>query len=162
MTAVDPRPASRGLRRRIGAWLKSAGAIVALAPVLCAIPAFIVFKTWLEATSLKAEWSIKGPTCPTVAAPSPVATRRHKRPVTFQYYEASFTRSFGGVSCGSVPESSIWPSENYRVCRFNNPGAVVVRTAGRAVVFEPGVGRPATVTVRRGQASCVIGGWFAY
>ena len=160
MTLVNPSVGRLG--QRVRAWARSAGVVVALAPVLCAIPAFVVFKTWLEATSLKAEWSIAGPPCPVVAKPSPLATRRHKPPVTFPYHEASFTRSFGAASCGSVPESSIWPSESYRVCRFNNPGAVVVRTGGRAVVFEPGVGRPATVTVRRGQTSCVIGGWFAY
>jgi hypothetical protein len=136
--------------------------VFALLPFLCALPGFIVFKTWVEATSLKAEWTIKGPPCLPVAQASPLGIRRHKPPTTFQYHEVSFTRSFGGASCWSVPENAFWPSENYRVCRFNNPGAVVVKTGGTTTIFEPGVGLPATVTVRGGKASCVIGGWFPF
>ena len=66
------------------------------------------------------------------------------------------------VSCGAVPENPLWPSTSYHVCRFNNPGAVVVTQGGRTTIFEPGVGRPATVTVRDGKASCVVAGWFSY
>ena len=133
-----------------------------LAPILCALPAFIVFNNWAESTSLRKTWTITGPPCPVVAAPSPVATRRHKPPMSSWYGDVRFTRSFGAMSCGSVPENPFWPSTNYRVCRFNNPGAVSVFAAGHTVVFEPPVGRPATVAVRRGRASCVIGGGFQY
>jgi hypothetical protein len=142
--------------------VKSLGAVLALVPLLCALPAYVVFQNWVESTSLKHEWTFKGPPCPVVAQPSPVATRRHKPPTTFDYHEVSFTRSFGGASCGSVPENPLWPSVNYRVCRFNNPGAVVVEQGGQRTIFEPGPGQPATVTVRGGRASCVVAGWFSF
>src|SRR6266436_3941085 len=45
--------------------------------------------------------------------------------------------------------------------RITGPaGAVEVTTGVRTVVYEPGVGHPTTVTVRGGQPSCVVGGWF--
>jgi hypothetical protein len=71
----------------------------------------------------------------------------------------SFTRPFGAVSCVSIPEDGL-TRENYRVCQFNNPGAVTVETDAARTVFQPPVGRRATVTVRHGKASCVVGGWF--
>jgi hypothetical protein len=37
---------------------------------------------------------------------------------------------------------------------------VSVAAGPRTVIFQPGLGRPATVTVRRGQVSCVLAGWF--
>lgn len=157
MTRVMHRP-KRGFRD----WLKSAGAVLILLPILCALPAFIVFKNFVETLSLRAEWTLKGPACAVVATPSPVATRRHKPPTTFDYGPVSWTRSFGGASCGAVPENPLWPSSNYHVCRFNNPGAVVVTQGAQKTIFEPGVGQPATVTVRGGKASCVVAGWFPF
>jgi hypothetical protein len=151
-----------GVLARLHGWRGSLSAVLFMVPLLCALPAYIVFQNWLESTTLKAEWTLKGPTCPMVAKPSPVATRRHRPPMTHWYGDVRFTRSFGAVSCGSVPENPLWPSKSYRVCRFNNPGAVQVFTQGRTVIFEPGPGQPATVTVRRGQASCVIAGGFQY
>jgi len=148
---------------RLHGWGKSLAAVLFMVPLLCALPAFIVFKNWVEATSLKHQWTIKGPPCAQVDAPSPLATRRrNKEPMTFWYGPVRFTRSFAGADCGAVPENPFWPTTNYRVCRFNNPGAVVVLTEGRKTVFEPGVGLPATVTVRRGQVSCVVGGGFQF
>lgn len=136
--------------------------LAAVLPLLLAIPTWVVFQNWVQSTSLKHQWTIKGPPCAEVAAPSRLATRRHKPPMTFWYGPVRFTRSFGAADCGAVPENPLWPSTNYRVCRFNNPGAVVILAEGRKVVFEPGLGLPATVTVRRGVATCVVGGGFQY
>jgi hypothetical protein len=160
---VPLHPGAGLLRRARGRkLLEQLIGLALITPLLLAIPGFIVFKNWVESMSLKAEWTLKGPPCPRVARPSPVATRRHKPPMTFWYGDVRFTRSFGAVSCGAVPENPLWPSTNYRVCRFNNPGAVSVLAAGRTTVFEPGPGLPAAVTVRRGRASCVIAGGFQY
>jgi hypothetical protein len=160
MTNVRSSPATRTAGRLI-AWLRSLGALLILAPLLCALPAFVVFQNWSEATALAKEWTLEGPPCPVVDKPSRLAIRR-KRPMTMQYGGATFTRSFAAVSCGAVPINPYWPSENYYVCRFNNPGAVVVQAAGRRVTFEPPVGEPATITVRRGQVSCAVAGGFAF
>lgn len=161
MTTVNG-PAPRTLAGRLRGLGSNVAGFLFLAPLLCALPAYIVFQNWLESTTLKAQWTLKGPPCAVVATPSPVATRRHKLPMTHWYGDVRFTRSFGAVSCGAVPENPLWPSTNYRVCRFNNPGAVVVAAAGHTTIFEPGPGQPATVTVRHGRASCVIAGGFQY
>ena len=160
MTTVNRKPSLLLGLGRLHGWGANLPTVLILVPILSALPAFIVFNNWANSMSLRKAWTITGPACPVVSAPSPAATRHHKPPTTFWYGEARFTRSFGGATCGSVPENPWWPSQNYRVCRFNNPGAVTVLTQGRKTVFEPPVGNPATVTVRGGQASCVIGGWF--
>ena len=54
--------------------VKSLGAVLALVPLLCALPAYVVFQNWVESTSLKHEWTFKGPPCPVVAQPSPDRT----------------------------------------------------------------------------------------
>src|SRR5690606_33821853 len=98
--------------------------------------------------------------CPVVDRPSSTAVSRRKDPATFEYGGARFTRSFAAVSCAALPEKLFWPQAAYPVCQFNNPGADTVSTGRRSVTFEPPVGRAATVTVRRGEITCVVGGRF--
>lgn len=140
--------------------LRLLGTVLFHAAVFSLIPGFIVYQNWSTATALAREWTFTGPPCPVVEQPSAQATRHGKPPMTVSYGGAVFTRSFAAASCGAVPINPFWPSENAYVCRFNNPGAVVVRAAGRRIVFQPPVGLPATVTVRRGQVSCVVAGGF--
>jgi hypothetical protein len=64
------------------------------------------------------------------------------------------------VSCVAIPEDGPWTRASYRVCQFNNPGALTVRVGGRSTTFQPPAGRRTTVTVRHGKARCVVGGWF--
>jgi len=85
----------------------------------------------------------------------------HKPPRTFTYNKISFTRHLGDVSCAAFREDGFMSPETYSVCQFSGPGAVTVQTAGRTTTFQPGPGRRTTVTVRDGEASCVIAGWFA-
>ena len=160
MTNVNRKPSLLLSLARLHGWGANLSTVLILVPILSALPAFIVFNNWANTMSLRKAWTIAGPACPVVATPSPTGTRHHKPPTTFWYGEARMTRAFGGAECGSVPENPLWPSQNYRVCRFNNPGAVTVRVGTRTTVFEPPVGNPATVTVRDGQATCVVGGWF--
>lgn len=69
---------------------------------------------------------------------------------------------FGAANCAAVGENRLLTREAYHVCQFNNPGAVSVTVNARTVMFQPPVGEHATVTVRHGAASCVVGGWFNY
>jgi hypothetical protein len=152
----------RILERRKGPrWAVEAAALLGMVGLICAIPALIGYATWADLHAMKVEWTIAGPPCPVVAKPGPMAVGR-KKPRTFEYGGVSFTRSFGAVSCVSIPEDGLSTRENYRVCQFNNPGAVTVEMDGGTTVFQPPVGRRATVTVRHGRASCVVGGWFNY
>lgn len=135
-------------------------AILVLAPSFLVLPSVMIGSIWVEAVALQRAWTVKGPPCPEVAQPSSRAVSRHRPPKTFTYGEATFTRSFAAVDCAAVPKDAWWPRESYRVCQFNNPGAITVSTAGGRQVFEPPPGARATVTVRDGRVSCVVGGTF--
>ena len=158
-SSVPPKssPAKTPLFRAAIAWTV---AHLWFTPIAVAIPTIAVYQNWSKSMTLRREWTVTGPACPVVPDPSPVATRRHKPPRSFTYGEATLTRSFGAVTCGAVPENPWWPVQSYRVCRFNNPGAIVVVTPTQRVVFEPTPGMPATVTLRRGVPSCVVAGDF--
>jgi len=126
-----------------------------------AVPASVAFATWADVEARKAEWTIVGPPCPTVTrlAASVVGLKGPRR---FEYGGADFSHAFGEASCAAIGEDGLLTRETYPVCQFNNPGAVTVSAHGRSVIFQPPVGDHATVTVRRGVARCVVGGWFTY
>jgi len=121
-------------------------------------PLSIAYGTWQDVRTLRKEWTVAGPACPIVEHPASWALRRSRPPMTVQYGGATFTRQFAAISCAAIPESSLFTNASYAVCKFNNPGAVTVAVGGRRVTYQPGVGQPATITVRHGVSSCVVGG----
>lgn len=127
--------------------------------LICSIPAWLVYETWSMQQAERRAWSIAGPACPEIERPTP-ALFGGKEPRRFSYGGATFERRFGHVSCASPLGEGLIPGAPYRVCQFNGPGAVSVRTPAGVTYFKPGVGSPATVTIRDGQVSCVVGGWF--
>ncbi|MEO8113080.1 MAG: hypothetical protein ABI655_01780 [Phenylobacterium sp.] len=129
--------------------------------VITVIPGGLALSTWAQVQALKAQWTVAGPPCQVVAqAPTSVVGR--KPPLTFQYGGVTFSRAFAAANCQALPEDTLFTRESFPVCQFNNPGAVTVTAGGRSVIFQPPVGRRATVTVRHGAPSCVVGGWFDY
>jgi hypothetical protein len=127
---------------------------------LVTIPLIDVIRMTIVAEREEQAWTITGPACARVDKPSPVATSR-RGVQRHRYGDISFARSFGAVSCAAFEEPGLrWKPVFYRVCQFNNPGAVTVTTPRERVTFEGVPGRPVTVTVRGGRASCVIAGWF--
>lgn len=128
--------------------------------LLVSVPAIDVYRTWVGTRAEKRLWNIDGPPCPVVAEPQGEVVG-HKPPRTFVYNRIAFTRHLGDASCAAFREDGFLARDNYSVCQFSGPGAVTVETAGRKVSFQPGAGRRATVTVRRGEATCVMAGWFA-
>ena len=127
--------------------------------MIVSIPAWAGFDTWSSQRALKAAWTIAGPPCP--AAHRNIPTGATRPPRTFEYGGISFTRRFGHVSCVALPERGMFDESSDRICQFSAPAMIAVRTERGTTLFEPGVGRRATVTVRDGRASCVMGGWFA-
>ncbi len=155
---LQQRERLRERRRQVGNLLSLAGMAVCVA----AIPGILTLQAVLTERAERRAWTIEGPACPVVAKPSPTGSRRRGDPMTHDYGGASFTRSFGAVSCAGFREPRLFgDSDVYHVCQFNNPGAVVVRTARRTTTFEAPPGRRLTVTVREGRPTCVIGGWFS-
>jgi hypothetical protein len=137
--------------------LQTAG-IVLLLMVIAAMPLQVGLATWGAHQSLKTEWAIRGPACPIVPQISRAALG-FKPPPPFVYRHVGFAYQIGDVSCEAVPEG--WfTGATHPVCQFDAPAAIRVTYAGRSTIFEPGVGHRATVTVRGGKVSCVMGGWF--
>lgn len=128
--------------------------------LLVAIPVIDVYRTWAGLRAERQSWDIHGPPCPVVARAEPKLVG-HKPPKTFTYNKIAFTRHLGDVSCSAFRAPGFMNPDSYSVCQFSGPGAVTVETAARRITFQPGPGRRTTVTVRDGQASCVVAGWFA-
>src|SRR5258708_4733820 len=139
-------------------WLQTAAIVVIFAGA-ATIPLMVGVGAYLAHLSLRKDWKIAGPPCPEVSEVSLGARGMHP-PSPFSYLGVHFAPQIGNVSCEAVPDDGWFPQTTHPVCQFSAPGAVEVAVAGRATVFEPGVGHPTTVTVRSGQASCVVGGWF--
>lgn len=157
LETLQERERARDRRRQVGNLLS----LVGMAVCVAAIPGILTLQMVLAEQAERKAWAITGPACPVVAKPSPLGARRRGDPMTHDYGGATFTRSFGAVSCAGFREAALFgASRVYHVCQFNNPGAVVVKTARGTTTFEAAPGRRLTVTVRDGRPSCVVGGWF--
>lgn len=119
------------------------------------IPVQIAYATWADHRALKDEWKIPGPACP-----GPVHAWRWPEPRTIRYKGVAFARQYGGIYCEAVPVENPFSEASYPVCQFTGPGRILVTAAGRTTVYEPGIGKPATVKVRDGQVSCVVASWW--
>lgn len=129
--------------------------------MLLSIPAYIVLETLLGEQAMRRAWTITGPPCPVVKRPDWIVVGS-KPPKAFAYGGIGFARHFGHASCVSWREGGMFDPDIFRVCQFNAPGAVTVAVGGRTTTYQPGVGHRATVSIRRGQPSCAMGGWFTY
>jgi len=144
-------------RRRLrhsGGW-QTFGMVVLMLAV-ASIPLTVAYGALADHQSLKVEWAIDGPTCPVVSQ----TERYHRPPQAFSYQGVHFTRQYGNVFCVVVPDGGVFSSAHHTACQFSAPAAISVTTAGRSILYEPGIGRAATVSIRNGQPSCVVGGWF--
>ncbi len=154
MTAGYLPISARQRLRHSGGWETVGIAVLLLA--VASIPLTVFYGTLAEHHALKAEWAIGGPACEVPEAP----IRFHRAPQAFIYRGVGFSRQYGNVNCIVAPEGNILSSAGHTVCQFSSPGAVRVTTGGRTIIYEPGLGRPATVSIRDGAPSCVVGGWF--
>lgn len=157
LEVLQRREREKEQRRQIGNMLSLAGMAVCVA----AVPGILVIQGVLTGLTERRAWAIEGPPCPVVERPSPRAVSRRRPPMTHDYGGATFTRSFGAVSCAGFREPALFQERVYHVCQFNNPGAVVVKTTTGTQTFEAQPGRRLTVTVREGRVRCVVGGWFS-
>jgi hypothetical protein len=132
--------------------------IVTVLALAAGIPAWAVFALWAHQQELRRDWDIKGPPCPP-ARDSWQSIVLKREPHTFKYGGADFAHPFGGADCSSVPDGGFITRKAYYVCQFTGPIMIAVATGGRTVPYEPGPGRRATVSLRRGRLACVLGGW---
>ena len=132
--------------------------VVAIGLIVVCAPAWGVYRWWAFRHELRADWTITGPPCPP-AVDSWEAIARTHTPHEFSYGGMHLRFPSGAADCSPVPEDYI-TGRAYSVCQLTAPGLIVVTAGGRTATFEPGQGRRATVRLRNGQVSCVLGGWY--
>ena len=148
-------PISLRQRLRHSSWWQTLG-IVLLMLAVASIPFTVAYGALADRQALKTEWAITGPPCPLALGPSPF----RKPPKAFTYQGARFTRQYGNVNCVVVPDAGPFSKAHHTVCQFTGPARVTVALGSRNFAYEPDIGRKATISIRGGQPSCVIGGWF--
>jgi hypothetical protein len=154
MTAGYLPISDRQRLRHSGPW-QTAG-IVAVMLAVASIPLSIAYGTLMDRQALEEDWVIAGPACPVVGH----AMWFHRPPHKFSYQGVDFTRQYGSVSCMVLPDDGALSKARHTTCQFSSPAAVSVTAGGQTTIYEPGIGHPATVTIRDGRPSCVVGGWF--
>jgi hypothetical protein len=157
MTFVSP--INTGRRRRWSSELLPMVCILAVCGAFVMMPIAIAVATWRDHLSLRAEWDIRGPACPEVTKLSIFAIGA-RPPPPFTYKGTHFAAQVGDVFCEAVPDEGWFPQTTHAVCQFSHPAGIEVTTSRRHVIFEPGMGRRATVSVRNGRPQCVMAGWF--
>jgi len=135
------------------------GGMAAVLLAVISIPAGLAFANWADMRAARVAWSIDGPPCPRAASAAMLYAGRLP-PYVFDYGGARFTRQYGHASCVGFREDGLFNQAVYHVCQFSAPASLAVQTGPDVVTYHPGVGHHATVTIRRGKASCVMGGWF--
>jgi hypothetical protein len=99
--------------------------------------------------------AIVGPPCPAI---TPQIFKAHQLETrsTFDFNGLSLSRRFGNVSCGVAATHDALGIGAYPVCQFSSPDVLAIKTAKGTYLFEPGVGKKATVMLRGGAVSCVM------
>jgi hypothetical protein len=146
-----------GQRTRPGA--ERIWAALAVAAVVLVAIAFAVQHRRVDHTAAAeaAYWDVQGPPCPSVSS-AEFAARQAQAPRAFEFGGVSFARRFGQVSCSTRPDGP--GRAHYPVCQFTSPDDLVISAKGQTRYFVPGVGQPATVSVRRGEFRCVMASHF--
>jgi hypothetical protein len=132
--------------------------LTTIALLAVAVPAGALYAFWNHQHRLRIDWGIKGPPCPP-PKDSWDAIVLKRQPHSFKYGGADFVHPFGGADCASVPDGRFPTRDAYYVCQFTGPVMVSVTLAGKTTLFEPGYGRHAAVSIRKGRVACVLGGW---
>lgn len=102
-----------------------------------------------------AEAEVAGPPCPQLTE-AEFTARKLKAPKATNYENVVFARQFGHLDCRALRYGAGWGTETYPVCQFTSPNVVTVTTDKGRWFFAPGMGKPATVAVPRGEARCVM------
>lgn len=127
--------------------------------------AFAAFVAWLLggsalrqrdlALSRATTARVEGPPCPQLTA-AEFQARGYRPAKATNYENVVFARQVGHMACDALRYGSGFGRETYPVCQFTGPVALRVRTSEGEWYFAPGPGRPATVAVPHGRASCVL------
>ncbi len=104
-------------------------------------------------------WSITGPPCPSLTAAA-FEQKRYKAGKTFDYDGVTLGRLAGNANCQDVKDKGGTGLAVIQECQFTGPAALTVTSDKGQWFYIPGVGKPATIAIRKGVPSCVLGGKF--
>ncbi|WP_394764477.1 hypothetical protein [Phenylobacterium sp.] len=134
------------------------GAVVVLTVAIGAL-AFEYVRDRNASVATAQAWDIKGPPCPTLTEAD--FTAKHLlAPRTFNYDGAALGRWSGDASCSDVKASGGKGLTTDRICQFANPTVLTVVTPAGRWFYNIGVAQPATVSIHRDVARCVLAGKF--
>jgi hypothetical protein len=95
-------------------------------------------------------WAVAGPPCPQERREAFQAGLQPR--YVFDFNNVTFARAYGEADCRAYGDALA----SYRKCMFTSPGVVRVKAGKAEAFYNPGIGRPATVTVEKGRISCVM------
>ena len=151
------RPRDYGAVRRFGL-AHAIGAVVVITAAIAAVTFEFVRDRNLNIATARA-WDIKGPPCPQLSQAQWTA-RRLLAPKTFDYDGATLGRWSGDASCSDVKAGGGTGLRTDKICQFTNPTVLSVATPAGRFFYNVGVAQPATVSIHRDQARCVLAGKF--
>jgi hypothetical protein len=103
-----------------------------------------------------AGWDVSGPACPRINQDW-YARLRIDRPTPFSFEAIRGSFAYGSASCTEINVADGRPTKPYPVCELSSPFVIHLTGARAELYFEPGVGRPVTLSLRDGEARCVMG-----
>lgn len=104
---------------------------------------------------LAAAWTVTGPPCPTITAA--YYKTLGVEPIPFSFEGMSGERAHGDVKCQEIDYDGARKTKPFPVCEFQPPFALRISQPGGDVYFEPGVAKPATLSMPDGKLRCVLG-----
>jgi len=150
--------AGRGSRGPLGRW----GPIAVVSLGLAAGLGFLLFTQQRQhnlaianATADARPWELVGPACPegftgSWANPEYAPKKAHV------FNGVRFTRRAGHVDCSAIAAGEDKPEDFVPLCQFSSPILVEVATERGVFRFQPGVGKPASISVVDGTPRCVM------
>ena len=96
-------------------------------------------------------WTQVGPPCPTASLVVPLPAQA----VAFD--GVTFARDHGAIRCDEIGYKAGRSSDLFPVCQFDHPGRLVITAPHGVAAFDLPPLDGATVSIKHGVASCVVG-----
>ena len=100
-------------------------------------------------------WSVDGAPCPTLPA-SALPTLPNQPQTSFDYYDITFARAAGNVTCDQIKSNHGKGMRAVSACKFNSPEVLEVKTDKADVIYGPSIFHPVVIDVDQGQPSCTV------
>jgi hypothetical protein len=163
--AADPtppeppaRPRGGGLTGEFGGRSRKVAVVGAILLVAAGVAG--IGQDWLqhrrEGIADYKAWMVAGPRCPPPPKAMPGAPAARPLQIT-NFGGVGFARQHGATQCSDIAADGGRGYGSFPVCQFDHPGVLEVSTRRGLYRFRAGIMNPATVSVRDGIPTCVVG-----